>query len=117
MVVANVLVTNKANRVRFFEETFLMANVSLEVVFRMSFFILNIADIYFQGRKLWWKINTTKVDLPATRHVELMGKNKFAAIALDLEYKSYVVHVRSISSVASPKFSLYKLNVHLFCRP
>ena len=41
------LITDKANRVKFFEETFLVANVSLEVVFEMPFFILNDEDIDF----------------------------------------------------------------------
>ena len=37
MVIAAFSMTDKANRVRFFEEIFLVANVSLEVVFGMPF--------------------------------------------------------------------------------
>ena len=47
MVVEAFLMTDKANRVKFFEKTFLIANVSLEVVFGILFLILNGADIDF----------------------------------------------------------------------
>ena len=47
IVVAALLVTNKANEIRFFKETFLVANVSLEVVFGMPFLILNSANVNF----------------------------------------------------------------------
>ena len=52
IVVAAFSVTNKANQVRFLEETFLIANISLEVVFGMSFLILCSTNIDFLGRKL-----------------------------------------------------------------
>ena len=53
MVVAAFPVVDKANRVKFFEETFLVANVSLEVVFGMLFLTLRSADVDFLGRELW----------------------------------------------------------------
>ena len=40
---------DKANRVRFFEETFLMANFSLDIVFGILFFIFSNVDIDFLG--------------------------------------------------------------------
>lgn len=39
MVIIVFLVNDKANRVKFFKETFLIANVSWEVVFRIFFLI------------------------------------------------------------------------------
>ena len=74
MVVAAFLIKNKANQVRFFVETFLMANVSLEVVFGMIFFTLSGADVDFLGREFRWKTYTTEEALPTTRRVELVGK-------------------------------------------
>ena len=52
MVVAAFSVVDKANRVRFFEETFLVANVSPEVVLGMPFLTLSNADVDFSGRDL-----------------------------------------------------------------
>ena len=115
IVVAAFSVVDKANQVRFFEETFLVANVSLKIVFEMFFLTLSGADVDFSDRKLRWRIYTTKEAFPITKRVKLVGKKEFAAAALDPEYKTYVVHVGSINSNASPNSS--PLNVHPFLRP
>ena len=115
IVIAAFLVKNKINWVRFFEVTFLMANVSPKVVFGMPFLTLSSTDIDFLGRELWWKTYITKEALPTTRRVELVGKKEFVTTVLDLEHETYVVYVRSISSNASPSSSL--LDVHPFQRP
>ena len=47
MVIATFLMTDKANQVRFFEETFLVVNVNLELVFRMIFPILSSKNVDF----------------------------------------------------------------------
>ena len=44
-----------------------------------------------------------------------MGKKEFAAAILDPEYETYVVHIGSVSSDASPSSSLF--DVHSFQRP
>ena len=38
---------DKANRVKFFKKNFMVANVSLEVVFGMLFFTLSCVDVDF----------------------------------------------------------------------
>ena len=52
MIVSVFSMTDKANRVKFFEETFLVANVSPKVVFGMFFLTLSAADIDFLGWEL-----------------------------------------------------------------
>ena len=52
MVVAAFLVTDQADKVRFFEETFLVVNVSPDVVFGMPFFTLSSVDIDFPKKEL-----------------------------------------------------------------
>ena len=47
MVVAAFSLTDKANYIRFFEETFLVANASPKVVFGMFFLTLNNTNIDF----------------------------------------------------------------------
>lgn len=47
MVVVDFLVTYKANQVKFFEEIFLIANVSLKIVFGILFLTLSDAKIDF----------------------------------------------------------------------
>ena len=98
MVVIVFSVTNQANKVRFFEETFLVANVSPDVVFRMLFLTLSSVDIDFPKKELWWRSYTIEEALPTTKRVELVGKKEFAAAALDLGHETFVVHVASLES-------------------
>ena len=49
IVVVAFSLVDKVNRVRFFEETFLVANVSPKVVLGMPFLILSGADVDFSG--------------------------------------------------------------------
>ena len=68
-------------------------------------------------RKLRWKTYTTKKAFPTTRRVKLVGKKEFAAAALDPESETFVVHVASLSSDASPSFAPLELNVHPSRKP
>ena len=52
MVVAAFSVTDQANKIKFFKKTFLIANVSLDVVLGMLFLILSGKDVEFPKRKL-----------------------------------------------------------------
>ena len=52
MVVAAFSVVNKANQITHFEETFLVANVSPEIVFEILFLTLSVTDVDFLGREL-----------------------------------------------------------------
>ena len=112
MVVAAFSVEYKANQVRFFEETFLVANVSSEVVLGMPFLTLSSADVDFLGHELRWRTYFTEEALPTTRRIELVSKKEFAAAALDPEHEIYVVHVGSVHSDVSPSSSPLELDVH-----
>lgn len=74
---------DKLGRVQFFQETFLLANTSMEVVLGMLFLNLSSVDIRFAERELVWR-----TDLPytaaetMTRRVELIDKVEFAAATL-----------------------------------
>ena len=117
MVLAAFSMTDKTNWVKLFKKTFLVANNSLEVVFKMSFLILSCAEIDFLGRELRWWIYITKKIFPTTKRIKLVGKKEFAAIVLDLEHKTYVIHIGSVIFIASPSSSLLKLNVYPLHRP
>ena len=52
IVVAAFSITDQADRVRFFEETFLVGNVNPDVVLRILFLILSGADVDFLRREL-----------------------------------------------------------------
>ena len=52
MVIAAFSITDQANKVRFFEEIFLVANVSPDMVLRMPFLTLSSVDINFPKKEL-----------------------------------------------------------------
>ena len=109
---------NKTNQIRFFEETFLVINVSPKVVFGIFFFTLSNTNVDFFDQELWWRTYTIKEALPTIRYVELIGKKEFVATVLNPEHETYIVYVASLSSiplVASPSSTL--LDVHPSWRP
>ena len=69
MIVAAFSVVDKANQVRFFEKTFLMANVSPKVVFGIFFLTLSSTNIDFSGQKLCLRTYTTKKAFSTTKRI------------------------------------------------
>lgn len=97
MVVSTFYVSNKDNKERFFEESFLLADIKPDIVFGMPFLNMSNTDIDFQARDLQQKSYTTGNIHLTTRQVELIGKKKFVAIILDLRYKAFVVYKVALS--------------------
>ena len=98
MVVAAFSVIDQTNRVRFFEEIFLVANVTPDVVLGMLFLTLNSVDIDFPKKKLQWRLYTIKEALPTTKRVDLVRKKEFAAAALDPGHEIFVLYVAFLES-------------------
>ena len=97
IVIAAFLIKDKLGRAQFFQETFLLANISMEVVLGMLFFTFSNADIQFAKKELMWKFYTAKKAPPITYRVELIDKKEFVKVALDEHIEAFVVHVSSLS--------------------
>ncbi len=97
MIVFTFFVSNKDSKERFFEESFLLANVNLDKIFRMPFLTMSNTDVDFQARNLQWKSYNTRDILLTTKQVELIEKKEFAASTLDLEYKAFIRHVAAFN--------------------
>ena len=91
---------NTLGRAQFFQETFLLADFSVEVVLGMPFLTLSNADIKFAQKKLTWRSYTTAEALPTTKRVEIINRKEFAKAALDEHVEAFVVHVTSLSTMA-----------------
>ena len=89
MIAMTVLMANKetiattdcllqisVDRVKFFEQTLLVSNVSPEIVLGMRFITLSGANVDFFGRELRWRTYTTEEALPTTKRVKLVGKKE-----------------------------------------
>ena len=99
MVLASFQVEDKFGKARFFQETFLLANISMEVVLGMLFLTLSNADVQFIEKELIRRSYTTTKALPTTKWVELINKRKFAKIALNEKSETFVVHIASLNLV------------------
>ena len=96
MVLASFQVKDKLGRTRFFQETFLLADISMEVVLGMPFLTLSNADVQFVKKELTWRSYITAKALPTIKRVELIDKKEFAKVALDENSKTFVVYVASL---------------------
>ena len=99
MVLADFQIEDKLGKVQFFQETFLLADISAEVVLGMPFLTLSNADVQFVKKELTWRSYTTAKALPTTKRVELINKKEFAKAALDENSETFVVHVASLNLV------------------
>ena len=97
MVLANFRMEDKLGRTRFFQETFLLADISAEVVLGMPFLTLSNADVQFVEKELTWRSYTTAEALPTTKRVELINKKEFAKTALDEKSETFIAHVASFN--------------------
>ncbi len=97
MVVSIFSVSDKDGRERFFEESFLLADVKPNIILGMPFQTTSNADVDFQVRDLYDSSYTTEDVFSTTRQVELIGKKEFAVAALDPEHKAFIVHIAALS--------------------
>ena len=69
IVIANFQMEDKGGRPRFFQETFLVANIKFEVILEMFFLKISNADVAFGKKTLTWKSYTTNKALPTIKRV------------------------------------------------
>ncbi len=103
IVISTFFILDNDNRERFFEESFLLADVKPDVVFRMFFLTMSNIDINFEAWDLQWRSYITENVLLTTKRVELIGKKEFAVAAYNLEHKVFVVHVAAFSIDSNDK--------------
>ncbi len=112
MVVFTFSVLNKDDRERFFEESFLLADVKSDVVLGMPFLTMSNIYIDFQAWNLQWRSYTIRNILPTTKQVELIGKKKFVVVTLDPEYKAFVVYIAALRvNLGDEVYSLRKAQI------
>ncbi len=93
IVVSTFFVLDKNDKERFFEVSFLLANIKPDIVLKMPFLTMSNIDVDFQARELQWRSYTTGDVLLTIKRVELIGKKEFTAAVLNPEYEAFVVHV------------------------
>ena len=97
IVIAGFSLQDKLEKVRFFQETFLVADTQMEVVLKMLLLILSNANIRFAERELVWRTYSVAEALPTTQRVEIINKKEFAVAALNEEDETFVVHMAALN--------------------
>ncbi len=106
MALAGFSLQDSLGRVRFFEETFLLADISMEVILGMSFLSFSNADFQFGAGELTWRSYTVAEALPTARRRGLIDKHEFAKAALGENSETFVVHVAALEA-PEPAMSIH----------
>ena len=97
MILATFSVEDKHGRTRWFEETFLIVDVTHNVVLGMPFLKLADPNIRFAKGTLLWQSYTAKIALPTEQRLKLIDPETFAQDALDKKVSCFVVHVAALA--------------------
>lgn len=96
IVLASFQVDNKLKRVQFFQKTFLLTNISRDIILGMFFLTFSNAGVLFVDKKLtWWSYLLVKT-LPITKWVQIISRKEFAIVALDLAKEAFIIHIASL---------------------
>lgn len=96
MVIAEFLVQNKLGKAWFFKGTFLLADISIELLLGMPFLSFRNANLQFDAGKLTWKTYIADKAMPTVRQVKLIDKHEFAKTALNENSKTFVIHMSAL---------------------
>ena len=98
IVIAGFQVQDKFGKDRFFQETILVADTSVEVILKMLFLAFSKVEGNFAEKELTWKAYTIAEALPTTQNIQIISLKEFAKAALDLDQEAFMVHVASLFS-------------------
>lgn len=100
ITITEFLVIDKHRWIKFFKETFLLTDTSIEVVLGMPFFLLSYVDINFKGaiRGLTWRFYTTTKALPTNNQIQLINKRKLAKEVLDENSKTFMIYIAALKA-------------------
>lgn len=88
--------------------TFLLADISINIIFEMLFFILSNIKIYSNDCKFKSRLYTiTEIFLPSSKS-SWLKKREFVATTLNLDNEIFRLHITSFASLNSNIYSFYK---------
>ena len=93
IVIADLEVEDKADRSRFFQETFLVADTKFEAILGMSFLKISNADVSFDKKRLTWKSYITIKALSIIKRVQIVDPREFVIATLNVGSKIFVIYV------------------------
>lgn len=83
MIIASLQVNNTLEKIRFFQGTFQIVDIKIDIVFKMSFLIVTNANIQFREIDLIWRTYITANALLTTEKVQIIDWKNFTKAILD----------------------------------
>ena len=93
MILASFQIEDKLEKVWFFQETFILANFSKDVVLRILFLTFSNVNIKFAWKKFLYRFYTTVKAPLIIKQIEIIGKKKFTKAVLDENVGAFIVHM------------------------
>ena len=93
MMIADFELENKVGRLKFFQETFLIANTKFKMFLKIFFLKINNINMSFSKKTLTKKTYTTNKILSNTKQVQIVNPKKFIIATLDTDNKTFMVHM------------------------
>lgn len=109
MIITSFQLDDKDRESYFFEETFLLADISMDITFGILSLILGNVKINFNNQELKQRSYTAAKALSTTKQVDIIGKKEFAVAVFDSKDETFIIHIASLTIANTDK-------VHLFCK-
>ena len=93
MVIAGFEITDSRDRTRWFEETFLIADIPQPVVLGMPFLKLGNPDVSWTARTLHWRQWDAETALMTTNRVDIIDPEDFIQQVLEESIPAFICHV------------------------
>lgn len=95
IVFASYQVKKKLGHIQYFQKTFLLNDISIEIMLKMTFLVFSSVKIPFVEKKITQQFYTLAKTFTTTKQVELINKNKFTKIALNQKSSIFMIYVKA----------------------
>ena len=80
-------------KIQFFEKIFLLTNINIKIVVKISFLSFSNINIWFTKRKITYKKYTAIEILFIIKKIEFINKKKFVIVILNTNNKIFVIYI------------------------
>lgn len=108
MIVSIFSVSDKNGKEKFFEKSFFLTDVNLDIVLGQFLLTMSNTKIDFQARDLQWRFYTIGNILSTPRRVELIGRKEFKVITLNPKHEALIVYIMACIRDSDAEINLSK---------
>ena len=93
---------DEQGRVRYFQDTFLAADIDTRMILGMPWLTIANPDIDWVKKSFRWRTYTAAVALTTTCRADVIDPKEFAQLAIDKEAHCFVIHARQVVNTNEP---------------